>query len=412
VNSRSAALALVALAGCLGPVEKKGGGPVAYAPSPTDRGLVRLEAAAWPALTDDAPRPALARALRASVDFYARQPGDRIFLFGTDAYTAAELAVAYGRLADDLPGLGLGLTERVRRDFIVYMSAGTDADRTVVFSSYYEHELPASLKKTDRYRYPPLRASPRFGGARLPARGQNRRAAFGRRNPPLPHPGGNRFQGGSAGARSRNRLGGRPGAGVFPSGSGIGLVAVAQRGATAGALRGKQRPSLQIGGRESDRDRCVARSRFSRRAMVAFLEKSPQRQSYLNVNPRYVFFQIDRSANREKVFGSINAPLTGGRSVATDFSLFPAGALGWMEAREDIPVARYILNQDEGGAIKGPGRVDFFAGGGPEAEKFAVSFWERGRLYFLAPRGGATGRARRKLTGPRGGPAGRVFLGP
>lgn len=79
--------------------------------------------------------------------------------------------------------------------------------------------------------------------------------------------------------------------------------------------------------------------------------------------------------------------------MATDFSLFPAGALGWMEAREDIPVARYILNQDEGGAIKGPGRVDFFAGGGPEAEKFAVSFWEKGRLYFLAPRRGSDGGA-------------------
>jgi membrane-bound lytic murein transglycosylase A len=123
--------------------------------------------------------------------------------------------------------------------------------------------------------------------------------------------------------------------------------------------------------------------------MVAFLEKSPRRQHYLNVNPRYVFFQIDRGVNREKVFGSINAPLTGGRSVATDFSLFPAGALGWMETTEDIPVARYILNQDEGGAIKGPGRVDFFAGGGPDAEKFAVSFWEKGRLYFLAPRRGS-----------------------
>ena len=389
----SAALALVALAGCLGPVEKKGGGPVAFAPSPTDRGLVRLEAAAWPALTDDAPRPALARALRASVDFYARQPGDRIFLFGTDAYTAAELAVAYGRLADDLPGLGLGLTERVRRDFIVYMSAGTDADRTVVFSSYYEHELPASLKKTDRYRYP-LYARPPDLEERVSARGVKtvvRRSAAGTR------PYHTREEIDSKGA-----LRGR-GLEIAWADDPVHVFFLQVQGSGWLRLPNGERLRVRYAGNNGHPYKSVGGnliatgvlpgSRFSRRTMVSFLEKSPQRQSYLNVNPRYVFFQIDRSANREKVFGSINAPLTGGRSVATDFSLFPAGALGWMEAREDIPVARYILNQDEGGAIKGPGRVDFFAGGGPEAEKFAVSFWEKGRLYFLAPRRGSDGGA-------------------
>jgi membrane-bound lytic murein transglycosylase A len=393
VRPRPAALALVALVGCLGPVEKKGGRPVAFAPSPTARGLVRLEAGAWPALTDDAPRPALARALRASVDFYARQPGDRTFVFGSDAYTAAELAAAYGRLADDLPGLGADLADRVRRDFVVYMSVGTDADRTVVFSSYYEHELAASLKRTDRYRYP-LYARPPDLEERVSPRGVKtvvRRTAAGLR------PYHTREE-----IDSRGALRGR-GLEIAWADDPVHVFFLQVQGSGWLRLPNGERVRVRYAGNNGHPYKSVGghliatgvlpASRFSRRTMVAFLEKNPKRQSYLNVNPRYVFFQIDRSDNRAKVFGSINAPLTGGRSVATDFSLFPAGALGWMEAKEDIPVARYILNQDEGGAIKGPGRVDFFAGGGPEAEKFAVSFWEKGRLYFLAPRRGIDGGA-------------------
>jgi membrane-bound lytic murein transglycosylase len=42
-----------------------------------------------------------------------------------------------------------------------------------------------------------------------------------------------------------------------------------------------------------------------------------------------------------------------------------------------------MLSQDEGGAIQGPGRVDFFAGHGEDAAHFASHFWNKGKLYFL-----------------------------
>ena len=42
-----------------------------------------------------------------------------------------------------------------------------------------------------------------------------------------------------------------------------------------------------------------------------------------------------------------------------------------------------MLNQDEGGAIQGPGRVDIFAGHGPNAKLFATQLWNKGKLYFL-----------------------------
>ena len=44
---------------------------------------------------------------------------------------------------------------------------------------------------------------------------------------------------------------------------------------------------------------------------------------------------------------------------------------------------RTFLNQDTGGVIKGPGRVDLFCGTGSAAELLAGSLKETGELYFL-----------------------------
>jgi len=47
------------------------------------------------------------------------------------------------------------------------------------------------------------------------------------------------------------------------------------------------------------------------------------------------------------------------------------------------PFSRFALNQDAGGAIKGPGRVDLFCGRGENAEIMAGHLKEEGDLYFL-----------------------------
>jgi membrane-bound lytic murein transglycosylase A len=86
--------------------------------------------------------------------------------------------------------------------------------------------------------------------------------------------------------------------------------------------------------------------------------------------------------------------MTPGRSIATDPDLFPKGALAFMRARKPIldkegnveswiPFSRFVVSQDVGGAIKGPGRVDLFCGSGSEVEMLAGSLKERGELYFL-----------------------------
>jgi membrane-bound lytic murein transglycosylase A len=94
--------------------------------------------------------------------------------------------------------------------------------------------------------------------------------------------------------------------------------------------------------------------------------------------------------------GSLGRPLTPGRSIATDSRLFPPGALAFLDTEqpERTPdgsvrwesLRRFVLNQDTGGAIRGPGRVDFFWGRGESAAFAAGLMRQPGRLYFLVPR--------------------------
>ena len=45
--------------------------------------------------------------------------------------------------------------------------------------------------------------------------------------------------------------------------------------------------------------------------------------------------------------------------------------------------SRFVLNQDTGGAIRGPGRVDIFWGNGPYAEIAAGHMQHKGSFYLL-----------------------------
>jgi membrane-bound lytic murein transglycosylase A len=48
-----------------------------------------------------------------------------------------------------------------------------------------------------------------------------------------------------------------------------------------------------------------------------------------------------------------------------------------------VDFSRFVLNQDTGGAIRGPGRADLFWGNGPYAEIAAGHMQHMGKLYFL-----------------------------
>lgn len=138
----------------------------------------------------------------------------------------------------------------------------------------------------------------------------------------------------------------------------------------------------------------IPEEEMSMQALRAYLAANPHDASrVLNHNPSLVFFrELDTPP-----LGSLGVPVTAGRSIATDYRLFPAGALAFLETthpRVDeagrhgagAPLRRLVLNQDTGGAIRGPHRVDFFWGRGPEAGQQAGLMQQDGRLVFLVPR--------------------------
>lgn len=87
-------------------------------------------------------------------------------------------------------------------------------------------------------------------------------------------------------------------------------------------------------------------------------------------------------------------PLSAGRNIAIDKSVFPLGSLVFVSSnraefasnggvKETVPLTRFALCMDTGGAIKGPGRADFFWGSGKEAESQAGVMKSHGRMFFI-----------------------------
>jgi len=126
-----------------------------------------------------------------------------------------------------------------------------------------------------------------------------------------------------------------------------------------------------------------------------FIQDHPEKAADIfTANPSYVFF---RQLPNQEPLGCWQIPLTAGRSIATDKSLFPGGGLAFLLT--EIPSfsvdgsiiswqssGRLVLNQDTGGAIKGSWRVDLFCGTGKAAAQMAGVMKQPGHLFFLAPK--------------------------
>lgn len=142
----------------------------------------------------------------------------------------------------------------------------------------------------------------------------------------------------------------------------------------------------------------IAPEKLNLQGIEEYLRSLPMQeaQAILNRNPSYVFFEI----GKQNALTASGIPAAAGRTIATDRRYFPKGTLAFLSfERPDaaqtvsagqVPeVARFVLDQDVGGAITGPGRVDLFWGKGAEARQMAGMMRGRGRLYYLLPRKGS-----------------------
>ena len=143
-------------------------------------------------------------------------------------------------------------------------------------------------------------------------------------------------------------------------------------------------------GRELVNDEKVPQEGMSLPVLIDYFKTNPlELNEYLPRNNRFIFFRETKGAPPR---GSIGVPVTPDRSIATDKSLMPPGALALI--RTPIPylnqsgeletplVSRYVLDQDTGSAIKGAGRVDIFLGGGKVAGDRAGMIDWTGQLYY------------------------------
>jgi membrane-bound lytic murein transglycosylase A len=138
-------------------------------------------------------------------------------------------------------------------------------------------------------------------------------------------------------------------------------------------------------------ERKIPKADISMQTIRQYLRENPKEtKRILQHNSKYVFFRWEEGEPR----GSLGEVLTPGRSIAIDQDALPTGAMAYIVTRRPImdpagtvtgwePLGRFVLPQDSGEAIRGPGRADVFWGNGLYAETAAGLMKENGQLYFL-----------------------------
>jgi membrane-bound lytic murein transglycosylase A len=272
------------------------------------------------------------------------------------------------------------LQAAVRREFVFYQSVGNDGKGTVKFTAYYEPVYTASRVRTAVYKYPLYRLPPDF------------------QKWPKPHPkridleGKNGLLGDKSRLRGlellwfRNRL--DP---YMVHIQGSAQIRLTNGGRTSVGFAGGTDYAWTSIGRELAKDGKMPLSGLTMPKLITYFRQHPKELS--NYLPRWERFIFFAETNGAPATGSILVPVTAERSIATDKSLMPPGALaliinsfpyptsrGKLESRL---VNRFVLDQDTGSAIKGPGRVDYFMGSGELAGDRAGISGGNGSLFYL-----------------------------
>ncbi|MEP1074422.1 MltA domain-containing protein [Leptolyngbya sp. FACHB-16] len=268
----------------------------------------------------------------------------------------------------------------ILNEFELYQSIGRDGEGTVDFTGYFEPIYPASRVRTVEFRYPLYREPANLAQW------------------PQPHPTRLELEGidGLQGSQGRLRglelvwLRNRLDAYLIQV-QGSARLQLANNGImTVGYAGRTEHPYVSLG-RELINDGKVPAEGLTLPVVIDYFRQHPDElNEYISRNNRFIFFQ--ETAGHPPL-GSLNVPVTSERSIATDKTVMPPGALALIYTNLPYPdrdgrlfsqrVSRFVLDQDTGGAIQGPGRVDIFMGTGPVAGDRAGLVNNPGELYYL-----------------------------
>ncbi len=129
--------------------------------------------------------------------------------------------------------------------------------------------------------------------------------------------------------------------------------------------------------------------------LMGWLRADPARgRALMERNRSYIFFALEPMLDPARgPVGGAGVPLTTGRSLAVDRTIWPYGLPVWIESAPltpegpRAPLDRLMIAQDTGSAIVGPARGDFFMGSGAEAGQRAGLVRDSMRFIVLWPRG-------------------------
>jgi len=341
-------------------------------------GLV-LRPADRPSLLDDGDIDSLRTAVAQSLSWLDRQPPGRVLTFGPRRIMLGEYASGLRRLlmmfaGDPAPEV---LEERVLAEFDVLSAAGR-SDGSVLLTGYHEPVIDVSDRPSAQYAVPVLGLPADFPGGWRDPRYLTRAE----------------IEAGQLGTAARPLAWARDPIDVFfmeVEGSGT-LRFPDGREVRVGPAATNGRPYRSIGRLLIDEGRLTEETVSMQSIRTWLMENPSERARVLRYNQSVVFFRRLEGPP----LGSLGVPLTPARSIATDARLFPGGGLAFIRTERPIrlpdgrvvwsPISRFVLNQDTGGAIRGPGRVDVFWGRGGDADLAASEMKQLGDLYFLVPK--------------------------
>jgi membrane-bound lytic murein transglycosylase A len=353
----------------------------------------------YPEFSDDLLYTGLEHSILKSLSYLQKIPAEREFVFGRDRYTTEHMILSLQQFLAFIrtQPSAQDLNEFIQSNYRVYRSVGRNFWGEVLYTGYYEPHLRGSLIRAEEYQFPIYTRPDDLMTIDLSLFNEKYRAEkiIGRHKDQTVVPYYARSEIDTEGAlegRAEVLAWADDPVDIFflqIQGSGKvsldnGQVISVHYHATNG------QPYRSIGKLLIDEEK-ISVEEMSMQKIREYLKDHPEEiDKVLNYNPSYVFFKIEPDGP----LGNINVKLTPGRSVALDRRIFPPAALAFIQTEKPVvdssgniqswqPFARFALNQDTGGAIRGPGRADLFWGNGPYAEIAAGHMKHVGKLYFL-----------------------------
>lgn len=357
-----------------------------------------------PKIEDAGQVQSLLRSLDFSLKYLETIPPATPVDFGPGIYTINDVKESIADFRHNLKkhGLSPDFFKYIKHNYIFYKSACSD----VLFTGYYEARLQGSLTPAGSYRYPIYRKPtdlyqidlsqfPFFQELKTQVNDLPGilRARIAENNMILPYYSRSEIETAQklAGEKLEIAWCNDPVAVFFLQIQGSGVIELD----TGEILRvnyadSNGHPYRAIGRLLIDRG-ILTPDNVSMQTIREYLKNHPAEMAGIfNYNPSYVFFRVVE----EGPLGFIQVPLTPYRSIALDRELFPGGALCYIET--ELPFfdkkgklkgwkkfRGFVLNQDTGGAIRSPARVDLFTGRGEESELTAGHLKREGTFYFL-----------------------------